>query len=131
VGICIPQSLIVPLRGGQLAFKEEAAGKLRVFAIADIWTQSVLAPLHKSLFTLLRKLPNDGTFDQDTAFKRCMEKSVKENCAFSVDLTAATDRLPISIQSLILNELTKNEEFGPAWSQLLTTRWYTCASNKS
>jgi hypothetical protein len=31
---------------GQLALKEEAAGKIRVFAMVDIWTQSVLKPLH-------------------------------------------------------------------------------------
>lgn len=31
---------------GSLAFKEEAAGKLRVFAMVDVITQSILKPLH-------------------------------------------------------------------------------------
>jgi hypothetical protein len=31
---------------GQLALKKEAAGKIRVFAMVDVWTQSVLKPLH-------------------------------------------------------------------------------------
>jgi hypothetical protein len=32
---------------GRLALKEEAAGKVRVFAIADLITQSVFGPLHE------------------------------------------------------------------------------------
>jgi len=32
---------------GRLAFKEEAAGKLRVFAMVDVITQSLLEPLHQ------------------------------------------------------------------------------------
>jgi len=36
----------VASRIGQLSLKEEAAGKVRVFAMVDIWTQSVLKPLH-------------------------------------------------------------------------------------
>lgn len=31
---------------GRLSFKEEAAGKLRVFAMVDVFTQSMLKPLH-------------------------------------------------------------------------------------
>lgn len=35
---------------GRLALKEEGAGKVRVFAIADALTQSVLGPLHRWVF---------------------------------------------------------------------------------
>jgi hypothetical protein len=49
---------------GQLKEKLEAAGKIRVFAMVDGWTQSILRPLHNSLFEFLKSLPNDGTFDQ-------------------------------------------------------------------
>jgi len=31
---------------GKLSFKEEAAGKLRVFAMVDVITQSLFNPLH-------------------------------------------------------------------------------------
>jgi len=130
-GYVSPQSLVTPLRGGQLAFKEEAAGKLRVFAIVDIWTQSVLQPLHSSLFKLLRKLPNDGTFDQDASYRRCQEKAVHFGSAFSVDLTAATDRLPIIIQSYILDVLTDVTGFGSAWMKLLINRDYVIPNSPS
>jgi hypothetical protein len=59
---------------GQLCEKEEAAGKIRVFAMVDVWTQSMLKPLHDLLFSLLEKIPNDATFDQSAAVKRCFEK---------------------------------------------------------
>jgi len=49
---------------GQLSMKQEAAGKIRVFAMVDLWTQSILKPLHLALFDFLKSLPNDGTFDQ-------------------------------------------------------------------
>lgn len=124
-GYVNPASLNTPLRGGQLALKVEPAGKVRVFAIADIWTQSALAPLHDSIFRILRKLPNDGTFDQDAAFKRCQEKSVIANEANSIDLSSATDLLPIIAQVPVLDTLTKVEGFGKAWADLLVKRgWY-------
>jgi hypothetical protein len=49
---------------GQLSRKLEAAGKVRVFAMVDIWTQSLLKPLHLMLTNFLSSLPNDGTKDQ-------------------------------------------------------------------
>jgi hypothetical protein len=49
---------------GQLSRKKEAAGKVRVFAMVDIWTQSLLKPLHMMLTSFLASLPNDGTKNQ-------------------------------------------------------------------
>lgn len=124
-GFVNPNSLNTPLRGGQLSLKVEPAGKVRIFAIVDIWTQSVLSPLHDSLFNLLRKLPNDGTFDQNRSFERAMEKATLYNNAFSIDLSSATDRLPIFLQAHILDVLTQTPGFGKAWSELLVSRGYT------
>jgi hypothetical protein len=92
---------------GKLSLKEEAAGKLRVFAIVDSWTQSLLAPLHKALFSILREIPNDGTFDQDACVNRLRKKIDARSCknVYSFDLSAATDRLPITLQSQILDTL--------------------------
>jgi len=96
-------SMVSPL--GQLAFKEEAAGKLRVFALVDVWTQSLLKPLHLTLFALLRLIPNDGTFNQDESVRRSSEKAAISGCAYSFDLSSATDRLPIIYQSAILDRI--------------------------
>jgi len=55
---------------GRLSFKEEAAGKVRIFAIADSITQSVMGPLSDSIFTCLRGIPQDGTFNQSAPLDR-------------------------------------------------------------
>lgn len=94
---------------GQFATKAEPAGKIRLFALVDSITQSVMQPLHKALFDLLREIPNDGTFDQDASVKRSSEKAVKNGCAYSFDLSAATDRLPVLLSASILNSMFKSE----------------------
>jgi hypothetical protein len=87
---------------GQLAIKREAAGKIRVFALVDVWTQSCLKPLHEMIFRFLKSLPNDGTFDQFAAVNRAAEKVVRFGSSFGYDLSAATDRLPIILQEAVL-----------------------------
>lgn len=113
---------------GQLAIKEEAAGKIRVFALVDVWTQSCLKPLHEMLFSFLKSLPNDGTFDQTASVKRAAEKAKKANCSFGYDLSAATDRLPIALQVEILSALI-GDEGASAWRSLLVDREYRFAKN--
>jgi hypothetical protein len=90
---------------GQFAIKKEAAGKIRVFALVDSVTQSVMKPIHLGLFKVLRLLPNDGTFDQDASVTRCSEKASESGKAFSFDLSAATDRLPVSLTGNIIESL--------------------------
>lgn len=62
-------------------------------------------PLHEFLFKILSKVPQDGTFDQLSPIARLQHKyasnPLKRTFA-SIDLSAATDRLPISIQKSIL-----------------------------
>jgi len=59
-----------PLYLGRLALKEEAAGKVRVFAITDLITQTVMKPLHDLLFGKLKNHPCDGTFNQTKPLDR-------------------------------------------------------------
>lgn len=87
---------------GKLSLKYEAAGKVRVFAITDIWTQSVLSPLHEALFDLLKRIPQDGTFDQLKPLRGLQLKGIKQ--MYSFDLSAATDRLPIAFQVQVLSQ---------------------------
>jgi hypothetical protein len=87
---------------GQLQFVKEPAGKLRVFAMIDCLSQSILSPLHDILSSILKSLPNDGTSSQSSSYLRAREKSVKYGCSYGYDLSAATDRLPILLQEKIL-----------------------------
>lgn len=115
---------------GKLAFKEEAAGKLRVFAIVDSWTQSLFRPLHKYLFKVLKQIPNDGTFDQSASVRRLQSKirTGQLKKVYSFDLSAATDRLPIALQKSILNTLT-GLDIGDAWASILVDRDYHIPKN--
>lgn len=101
---------------GKLGIKEEAAGKVRVFAMVPTWFQNLLYPLHEMIFKILRAIPQDGTFDQ----LRPLQHMMKYSCAFSLDLTAATDRLPLIIQEALLGELFKSKELASHWGRLLT-----------
>jgi len=89
-----------PLSIGKLSTKREPAGKVRVFAMVDIWTQSILKPLHEEIFRILKALPTDGTFNQLAPLDRL--NSVPHGDRFSFDLSAATDRLPLALQKQIL-----------------------------
>jgi hypothetical protein len=62
---------------GKLGLKQEPAGKVRVFAMVDPWTQWLLAPLHKRVFSILRRIPQDGTFNQVKPVERLLESGRK------------------------------------------------------
>jgi len=61
---------------GKLSIKEEAAGKLRVFAMVDGWTQSILKPIEQLLAKFLKSLPNDGVYNQNSSERRARSKSL-------------------------------------------------------
>lgn len=103
---------------GQLAIKEEAAGKVRVFAMVDPLTQWVLKPLHKKLFQFLRVIPMDGTFNQLKPLNKVPFGDVP---IYSFDLSAATDRLPLLIQKMIIGSLF-SEELAHHWANLMVNR---------
>lgn len=118
------QSAPNPFDGGglsQFAVKEEAAGKIRLFALIDSISQSILSPLHDMLFNILRSIPNDGTFDQEASIKRSQSKAIEANCAYSFDLTAATDRLPAKITANILATIV-DKDISESWLNIMTDR---------
>lgn len=122
----IPSFTLAVTAMGKLGFKEEAAGKVRVFAMVDAWTQWVMKPFHEYIFDILRHIPMDGTFDQ---LKPVREKASQVSCAYSLDLSAATDRLPLSIQILLYKSLV-NDEFAIRWAKLLVGRGYLANKEK-
>lgn len=112
---------------GKLSLKLEPAGKVRVFAIVDAWSQSLLSILHQDLFKVLRNFKSDGTFDQLRPVRRLLEdKSIKK--LYSFDLSAATDRLPVDLQVDLLN-LLYGDEIGNKWRALLVDRDFILDTN--
>jgi hypothetical protein len=91
--------------------------------MVDNLTQSCLYPLHRFLFDILIQFPNDATFDQGASVKRCFEKARLANKSFGYDLSAATDRLPMSLQVAIISSFF-GRSFATSWGKLLVNRPY-------
>jgi len=114
---------------GRLSFVEEP-GKIRVVAMVDCFTQWLLYPLHRFIFDkILKVIPQDGTFNHVAPVKKLIgvmrERHLTE--CFSYDLSAATDRLPVSIQELLLRVFS-TVDFAFHWRKLLTERDYALPS---
>jgi len=88
---------------GRLSIVRELRGKARVVGITDYWTQILFKPLHDSIYQSLGSIPNDGTYDQLRPITDLILG--KPTHVISVDLTAATDRLPVELQARILTAL--------------------------
>jgi len=86
-------------------FRDREA-KVRVVAILDYWSQTVLHPLHCWLYKKLRQIPQDCTFDQGNFTKGDF---LSWGEYYSIDLTNATDRFPIKLISLLLNGLLPSD----------------------
>jgi hypothetical protein len=105
---------------GRLHFLQEGGGKTRVICIPDIWTQSVLKPIHDYLMKVLKKLPCDGTFSHPKISKR-VRKYTKTGKLYCYDLRAATDRMPVDLQVAIMEKLLP-ENLSTHWKTLLVDR---------
>lgn len=66
----------------------------------DYWSQTSLLPLHRYLFGVLRRIPQDVTFDQASFLEKVRSWPAGE--WYSVDLSKATDRFPIRLIALLL-----------------------------
>jgi len=104
---------------GRLHALYEPAGKIRVIAIVDYWTQMVLKPLHDWMFKLLKNLPTDATFDQEGKVKAFAEKGFSE--IFSFDLSAATDTIPLELYRTMMSYIL-GPEVTDLWLKLLVDR---------
>ena len=104
---------------GRLHDLYEPAGKIRIVAIVDYWTNAVLKPLHDWMFDLLRVIPSDATFDQEGRLKEYATKGFKD--AWSIDLTAATDTIPLALYRVLMGPIL-GEHLTSLWLELLTGR---------
>lgn len=120
---------LMPTLTGKLGFKAEPAGKVRVFAMVTAWDQWSLKPLHDAMFRILKLIPQDGTHNQLGPLARIVWGSCS---LWSLDLTAATDRLPLFLQAQLLQTLYRDliGVLGDLWSLALTDRDYLASSSK-
>jgi len=100
------------LNTSKLSFLSEASGKTRVIAIADYWTQVSLLSLHVWAMQSLKQLnETDCTYNHERGVTLLKEDS-RLGCKdiFSLDLSSATDRFPVSLQEDLLAEVLGQEK---------------------
>jgi hypothetical protein len=107
---------------GKLSVVKEAAGKCRIIAINDFFTQQVLKPLHLWLFEICRYLPQDSTFDQEGSLTKFVQRTDMTEY-FSYDLSSATDLIPYQIYKAILSPLM-GTYVTDKWIQLLIDKTF-------
>lgn len=112
------------LRLAKLSLILEPAGKVRVIAIMDWWTQTALIPMHDWLFEVLKKgfLETDATFDQEGAVRKFSEQGYKD--LYSFDIKSATDLIPMQLYEAVLGSFL-SKEIAAAWAALLTKREFS------
>lgn len=89
-------------------------------AIVDYWTQTCLRPYHKFLMGLLGGLPADCTFNHDDHVAKLSPLSGPYH---SLDLTNATDRMPLWLQKAVWAHIFGKRK-SEAWGALLVDREY-------
>lgn len=81
-----------------------------MIGITDYWTQILFRPLHDAVYDKLGLVPFDGTKDQLAPMKLIIKSLgvrvlTGKHSVQSLDLSAATDRLPVKLQAQILTIL--------------------------
>jgi len=104
---------------GRLHAIQEGAGKVRVVAICDYFTQVALKPVHDFLFSILKRIPTDATFDQEGKLEEFSKRGYMD--CFSYDLKSATDLIPNQLYISVLKPML-GEESARLWLQLLSQR---------
>lgn len=106
----------------RLTYFPDGGGKYRYIALGDWVSQNVLRSLHLILFRILKELPTDLTFDQSKIKKIYLDWYNQGKRIYSLDLTAATDRLPITLQAIVLSKLFNSEQFAKDWIDIIVSK---------
>ncbi|CEZ26297.1 RNA dependent RNA polymerase [Botrytis cinerea mitovirus 2] len=106
---------------GKIAIVKDPELKQRAIAMVDYYSQLVLRPIHDGLLNKLRNLPQDRTFTQNP-FNNWGK--TMGNSFWSLDLSSATDRFPISLQEKVLASILKDEAKAETWRKILIERDY-------
>jgi hypothetical protein len=97
-------------RSCKLSLIRDKAGKTRVIAIGDYWSQSALKPIHNWLITRLKRITSDATHSQGIAKRHITAKLNKANFVGTADLSRATDRFPAALTASILRKKLGDEK---------------------
>lgn len=87
---------------GRIGLIQEAGHKLRAVANPGRVFQRVLEPFGRRIYSYLKSLPFDCTFDQSKAIPILQEALSHGKTIHSIDLSGATDYFPLALQRHLL-----------------------------
>nr|UJQ92488.1 MAG: putative RNA-dependent RNA polymerase [Mitoviridae sp.] len=99
------------VRGGEIHFLQEPGGKLRSIASPFRIHQEALKPLGDTLYSVIKQLPWDCTFDQSKAIPHIQSCLRQGKSVHSVDLSSATDHFPLTLQVEALRALIHRDNW--------------------
>lgn len=106
---------------GKVSIVHDPELKERPIAMLDYYSQLLLKPIHDELLKKLKKFKTDRTFTQDPFHKWKKSHGSK---FWSLDLSSATDRFPISLQEKLLGVIFNDTEKARLWREILVDRDY-------
>lgn len=104
-------------RHSKLVLLSDKAGKTRVVAIGDWWSNTALSGLHKTFLKALEKMDTDVTFRQSDIPN--LIKGFGDQL-YSSDMTAFTDVFPRILEKNLIN--TAWPGMGDLWEQVISNR---------
>lgn len=105
--------------------------KVRVVAISDYWTQTLLEALMPHLKFVLKRLFTKSTsfYDHISGFRKGAESKYRDRI-MSYDMDSWTDRFHHDLQVVMMEELF-GTDIAHAWKELVVTcEWYQQSQNK-
>jgi hypothetical protein len=106
---------------GKISVVHDPELKERAIAMIDYYSQILLKPIHDEMLKKLKNFTQDRTFTQDPInnWGKAMG-----NRFWSLDLSSATDRFPISLQEKLLGVMINDTTKASLWKQILIDRDY-------
>jgi hypothetical protein len=109
---------------GRIGLIQEPGYKLRAVANPGRVFQRVLEPLGDFLYSTVKHLPWDCTFDQSKAIPFLQSALAQGRTVSSVDLSGATDYFPLDLQEHVIRWLVKNDPIVDLFHELSTASWF-------
>lgn len=114
----------------RIRIKYEPGGKARPFAICDFFSQSSLKSIHSFTMKWLRSIDEDSSKEHSMAAKTVKEwTSDKDSKIWSYDLTSATDRFPVFLQEIVLEQMF-GSDIKDCWKDIILNRTFTGPKNE-
>lgn len=107
---------------GKVAILNEYGCKGRIIAIPNAWIQLHMYPLHVALSTYEELVPNSWVKRQPEAAEEILSHMRKGGYVKSIDLSSATDRFPLELQTHFLEKVGQ-PEYAKAIEEISLSKW--------